>query len=54
VATCEQLYLHVNRAAGKAAPMDAAVRARLDTIRAAHAGINAPARSARHLSLSGS
>ena len=54
VATGEQLYLHVNRAAGKAAPMDAAVRARLDTIRAAHAGIDVPARSARHLSLSGS
>src|ERR1700676_1322488 len=52
VATGEQLYLHVNRAAAKAAPMDSAVHATLEKIRAAHAGIDAPARSVRHLSLS--
>ncbi|MGC2460530.1 MAG: carnitine 3-dehydrogenase [Steroidobacteraceae bacterium] len=52
VATAEQLYLHVSRAAGKASPMDAAVRAKLENIRAAHASIAEPARSGRHLSLS--
>ena len=52
VATGEQLYLHVNRAAPKASPMDAAVRQRLENLRAAHASIAQPARSARHLSLS--
>jgi carnitine 3-dehydrogenase len=52
VATAEQLYLHVNRAAGKASSMDAAVRAKLENMRAAHASIAEPARSGRHLSLS--
>jgi len=52
VATGEQLYLHVNRSAARASPMDAAVRARLETIRAAQTGISEPAHSARHLSLS--
>jgi carnitine 3-dehydrogenase len=50
VATGEQLYLHVSRAAGKASGMDAAVHARLEKIRAAQASISQPAR--RHLSLS--
>jgi carnitine 3-dehydrogenase len=54
VATGEQLYLHVSRTAAKASPMDRAVRARLETIRAAQASIAEPARSGRHLSLSGS
>jgi carnitine 3-dehydrogenase len=52
VASAEQLYLHVNRAASKASPMDAAVRAGLEKIRAAHASIADPGRSPRHLSLS--
>jgi carnitine 3-dehydrogenase len=52
VATAEQLYLHVNRAAGKASSMDPAVGARLEKIRAAHASIADPAHSGRHLSLS--
>jgi len=52
VATAEQLYLHVNRAAGKASSMDAAVRAKLENMRAAHASIAEPARSGRHLTLS--
>jgi carnitine 3-dehydrogenase len=51
VASAEQLYLHVNSAAGKASAMDAALRARLETIRAAHAGLDQPPRSGRHLSL---
>ncbi len=52
VATGEQLYLHVSREAGKASPMDGAVRARLEKIHAAHAGIAQPAPSDRRLSLS--
>ena len=52
VASAEQLYLHVNRSAAKAAPMDGAVHARLQKIHAAHAHIEAPARTVRHLSLS--
>src|SRR5476649_273422 len=47
VATGEQLYLHVNSAAGKASPMDAALRAKLERICAAHAGINQPPRTGR-------
>jgi carnitine 3-dehydrogenase len=35
IATAEQLYLHVSTAAGKVAPMDASVRARLEAIQAA-------------------
>jgi carnitine 3-dehydrogenase len=52
IATGEQLYLHVNRTAGKAAPMDVAVHARLDSIRAADAGVPEPAGFSRHLHLS--
>jgi carnitine 3-dehydrogenase len=51
VATGEQLYLHVNSAAGKASAMDATLRAKLEKIRIAHAGIDQPPRSGRHLSL---
>jgi len=36
VATAEQLYLHVNTPPGKASPMDAAVRAQLADLQAAH------------------
>jgi carnitine 3-dehydrogenase len=51
VATAEQLYLHVNRAAGKASPMDGAIHARLATMHAAHAGVDQPARARQRLSL---
>jgi carnitine 3-dehydrogenase len=52
VASAEQLYLHVNRSAAKAAPMDGDVHARLQRIHAAHARIEPLERTARHLSLS--
>ena len=52
VATGEQLYLHVNSAAAKAAPMDRAVHAKLEQIRVAHASIAGPATADRHLRLS--
>jgi carnitine 3-dehydrogenase len=51
VASAEQLYLHVNRAAGKASSMDGALRANLEKIFTAHASIAEPARPARRLSL---
>ncbi|HEY4972005.1 MAG TPA: 3-hydroxyacyl-CoA dehydrogenase NAD-binding domain-containing protein, partial [Steroidobacteraceae bacterium] len=47
VASAEQLYLHVNRAAAKAAPMDAELHARLESIRAAQASVGQPAGSVR-------
>ena len=47
VATAEQLYLHVSSAAGKAAPMDAGVRARLAALQAAQAQLPPPAEAGR-------
>jgi carnitine 3-dehydrogenase len=52
VASGEQLYLHVNSAAAKAAPMDRAVHAKLEQIRVAHASIAGAAMADRHLRLS--
>ncbi len=51
VATGEQIYLHVNTEAGKAAPMDAQVRAKLDAIRAAHADLPTPEQKGRHVGM---
>jgi carnitine 3-dehydrogenase len=42
LATAQQLYLHVNTAAGKSAPLDAAVRARLAAVQAAQARLPLP------------
>jgi carnitine 3-dehydrogenase len=42
LATAEQLYLHVDTAAGKAAAMDAAVRTRLATLQGAQARLPLP------------
>ena len=47
VATVEQLYLHVASAAGKAAPMDADVRARLAALQAAQARLPEPPEAGR-------
>jgi carnitine 3-dehydrogenase len=43
IATAEQMYLHVDTAAAKAAPADPKIRAKLESLRAAHAGLAAPA-----------
>jgi carnitine 3-dehydrogenase len=51
VATAEQIYLHVDAGAGKAAPLDAQVHARLDSIRAAHAGLPAPEQKGRYVGM---
>jgi carnitine 3-dehydrogenase len=42
LATAEQLHLHVDTTCAKAAPADAAVRAKLEALRAAHAALPAP------------
>ena len=50
IATAEQMYLHVDTKAGKAAqaaPADPAVRARLEAIRGEHAGLPQPAEAGR-------
>ncbi|HEY1725072.1 MAG TPA: 3-hydroxyacyl-CoA dehydrogenase NAD-binding domain-containing protein [Steroidobacteraceae bacterium] len=52
LATGEQMYLHVNKTAAKAAPMDAQVHARLEQLRAAHAATADAGAGERRLSLS--
>ena len=52
LATGEQLYLHVDRSAGRASPMDPDLHARLERIRLAHAAIAEPAADQRRLRLS--
>ena len=47
IATAEQMYLHVDTAAAKAAPADAAVRAKLESIRGGHSGLPAPLEAGR-------
>jgi carnitine 3-dehydrogenase len=47
IATAEQMYLHVDTAAAKAAPADAKVRAKLDSLRGGHAGLPPPPEAGR-------
>jgi len=47
IATAEQMYLHVDTAAAKAAPVDAKIRANLESIRAGHAGLPLPPEAGR-------
>jgi carnitine 3-dehydrogenase len=47
IATAEQMYLHVDTAAAKAAPADAAVRSKLESILRSQAGLSAPAEAGR-------
>jgi carnitine 3-dehydrogenase len=51
VATCEQIYLHVNAEAGKASALDAQVHSRLDAVRAAHAHLPAPEQQGRYVGM---
>jgi carnitine 3-dehydrogenase len=51
VATGEQMYLHVDARAGKASPMDTAVRGKLEALRAAQAGSVPPAQAGRHVGM---
>ncbi len=45
--TCEQVYLHVDTAAGKVAPMNAAIRAKLAGIQSSQSGVPVPAEAGR-------
>jgi carnitine 3-dehydrogenase len=47
IATAEQMYLHVDTAAAKAAPADPKIRAKLEAIRGAHAGLPPPPEAGR-------
>jgi carnitine 3-dehydrogenase len=47
IATAEQMYLHVNSTAAKAAPADPKVRAKLESILAAQAGLQVPSEAGR-------
>jgi carnitine 3-dehydrogenase len=49
IATGEQMHLHVDSIAGKATPVDAVVRAKLDAIRTLHAGLALPPEAGRHI-----
>jgi acyl-CoA thioesterase FadM len=49
IATAEQMYLHVDTIAAKAAPADPKVRAKLDSIRADHAGLPLPPEAGRSI-----
>jgi carnitine 3-dehydrogenase len=51
VATCEQIYLHVNTEAGRASPLDAQAHSRLDAVRAAHARLPAPEQKGRYVGM---
>ena len=49
IATAEQMYLHVDTAAAKAAPADAAIRAKLESIRDRHSGLPIPPEAGRSI-----
>jgi carnitine 3-dehydrogenase len=49
VATAEQMHLHVDTAHHSAAPIDGAVRARLEQLAKAHAALPVPAEAGRHV-----
>jgi carnitine 3-dehydrogenase len=51
IATADQLYLHVDTAAGKAMPADPRVRAKLEALRGAQAGLPAPPEAGRAIGL---
>jgi carnitine 3-dehydrogenase len=47
IATAEQMYLHVDTAAATAAPAEAAVRSKLESILRGHAGLPTPSEAGR-------
>ena len=47
IATAEQMYLHVDSKAAKAAPADPKIRAKLESIRSDHAGLPRPPEAGR-------
>ncbi|HEY1315163.1 MAG TPA: carnitine 3-dehydrogenase [Steroidobacteraceae bacterium] len=51
IASAEQIYLHVDTAAAKASPADAAIRAKLEALATAHAQLPVPSESGKPISL---
>jgi carnitine 3-dehydrogenase len=51
VATCEQIYLHVDTSAGKASLLDAQTHSKLEAIRATHAQLPTPAQKGRYVGM---
>jgi carnitine 3-dehydrogenase len=51
VATGEQIYIHVDSAAGKASSMDGEVRSKLDAIHATHARLPLPQQKGRYVGM---
>jgi carnitine 3-dehydrogenase len=51
VATCEQIYLHVNTTAAKASALDPQVHSRLEAIRSAHARLAVPDQKGRFVGM---
>ncbi len=51
IATGEQMHMHVDTAAAKAAPIDAIVRARLERLREVHATLPVPPEAGRRIGL---
>src|ERR1700704_700282 len=49
IATAEQMYLHVDTAAAKAAPVDPKIRAKLESMSGPHAGLAPPAEAGRSI-----
>jgi carnitine 3-dehydrogenase len=49
IATGEQMHLHVDTAAAKASPVDPTIRAKLEAIRSAQAGLPAPREAGRSI-----
>jgi acyl-CoA thioesterase FadM len=49
IATGEQMHLHVDTGAAKAATVDPAVQGKLEAIRRAHSGLPLPAEAGRHV-----
>jgi carnitine 3-dehydrogenase len=49
IAAAEQMYLHVDTAAAKAAPADAAIRAKLESIRDRHSALPIPPEAGRSI-----
>jgi carnitine 3-dehydrogenase len=49
IATGEQMHLHVDTSASKAAAVDPAVRAKLEAIRRAHSSLKSPSGAGRHI-----
>ena len=52
VATCEQMHLHVDTIAHKAAPILPGVHAKLEAIRAVHAALAVPVEAGRYIGMS--